>query len=149
MLPNDPRSFAVLLVEDNPADVVWLQHVLAQTQFRHKMFVARDGQVALEFLKKQGKQAFAFDPDLVLLDINLPKLSGLDVLQEMRADARLKDTPVCITTGSEYERDFIIRRYQLDVRCYILKPITASAFEAALATHEQLKPHLEVWRRTA
>jgi len=149
MNPNEYQPFAVLLVEDNPADVVWLQHGLAQTQFRHRMFVARDGEVALEFLKKRGRQSFAFDPDLVLLDINLPKISGLDVLQQIRSDSRLKELPVCITTGSEYERDFILKRYDLDVRCYLLKPITATAFEDALATHEQLKSYLEMWKRTA
>ena len=146
MAPNEPRPLAVLLVEDNHADVVWFQHVLAQTPFRHRMFVARDGEVALEFLKKTGKQAFAFDPDLILLDVNLPRISGLEVLQEVRSDRRLKDIPVCIMTGSEYERDFIVKKYNLDVRCYLLKPITASAFEDALATHEQLRPHLDIWR---
>jgi CheY-like chemotaxis protein len=147
--PNETPPFRVLVVEDNPADVVWLQHLLAQTQFRHHMFVARDGETAVEFLRKEGKQAFAFDPDLVLLDIHLPKLSGLEVLMEIRSNPRTKDLPVCITTGSEYERDFVVRRYKLDVRCYLLKPITASAFEDALATHEELRPHLAQWRRSA
>jgi|SRR5579871_903784 len=149
MPPNENPPFAVLMVEDNAADVVWLQHILGQTKFLHTMFVAKDGESALAFLRKQNQYASAFDPDLVLLDIHLPKVSGLEVLEQIRSDPRLKHLPVCITTGSEYERDFIVKRYNLDVRCYLLKPITATAFEAALGTYEQLKPHLDVWRRSA
>src|SRR5258708_4917349 len=99
MLPIESRPFALLMVEDNPADVIWLKHILAQTKFLHTMVVAHDGEFALEFLKKKGPYASALEPDLVLLDIHLPKVSGLEVLEQIRCDQRLQDLPVCITTG--------------------------------------------------
>ena len=139
----------VLLVEDNEADIVWLQRILEQARFEHTMFVARNGEIALDFLTKAGEYASAFDPDLILLDINLPKVSGLEVLDAIQSDHRLCDIPLCILTGSEPERDFIIRRYKLDVSCYLIKPITASAFGDALGSHDRLKKHHEAWSRTA
>jgi CheY-like chemotaxis protein len=140
---------AVLLVEDSESDIVWLQRILDQARFEHTMFVARNGEIAIDFLTKAGEYASAFHPDLILLDINLPKVSGLEVLALIQSDRRLRDLPVCILAGSEPERDFIIRRYKLDVRCYLIKPITASAFGDALGSHERLKSHHEVWSRTA
>ena len=117
---------SVLLVEDNEGDIVWLQRILEQARFEHTMFVARNGEIAIDCLTKAGAHAPAFDPDLILLDINLPKISGLEVLDAVQSDRRLRDIPLCILTGSERERDFIIRRYQLGVPCYLIKPITAS-----------------------
>jgi CheY-like chemotaxis protein len=140
---------SVLLVEDNEGDIVWLQRILEQARFEHTMFVARNGEIAIDFLTKAGEHASAFDPDLILLDINLPKISGLEVLDAVQSDRRLRDTPLCILTGSEPERDFIIRRYKLGVHCYLIKPITASAFGDALGCHGRLKTHHDVWSRTA
>jgi chemotaxis family two-component system response regulator Rcp1 len=146
---NEISPLGVLLVEDNEADVVWLQRLLQEANFEHNMFVANDGESAIRFLTKWGEYASAFDPDLVLLDVNLPKISGIEVLDAIQTDPKLRGIPLCIVTGSEPERDFIIRRYQIDVRCYVLKPITASAFGEALGSYERLKFYHGLWRRLA
>ncbi len=140
---------AILLVEDSEGDIVWLKRILEQARFEHTMFVARNGEIAIDFLSKTHEYASAFDPDLILLDVNLPKVSGLEVLAMIQSDERLQDIPLCVLTGSEPERDFLIRRYKLDVQCYLLKPITASAFGDALGSHKLLKRHHELWSGTA
>jgi CheY-like chemotaxis protein len=148
-IPTDGNPLAVLVVEDNEADVVWLQRVLEQARFKHTMFVARNGEIAIDFLGKAEGYESAFNPDLILLDINLPKVSGLEVLDAIQSDRRLKETPLCILIGSQAERDFLARRYKLDVRCHLMKPITASAFGDALGSHEGLKYHHDVWHKSA
>ncbi len=148
-IANEGNPLAVLLVEDNEADVVWLQRILEQAQFKHTMFVARNGEIAIDFLSRAEGYESAFLPDLILLDINLPRVSGLEVLDVVQSDRRLNDIPLCVLTGSQPERDFIIRRYKLDIRCYLIKPITASAFGDALGSHDRLKSHHEAWRRSA
>lgn len=147
--PNEGRPLAVLLVEDNEADVVWLQRILRQAQFEHTMFVANDGEIAIRFLAKSDPYMSAFAPDLVLLDLNLPKVSGLEVLAAIQINPKLRDIPLCVLTGSEAERDFIVRRYKLDVHCYLIKPITASAFGEALGSYEGLKFHHDLWDKLA
>jgi CheY-like chemotaxis protein len=148
-IPTDGNPLAVLVVEDNEADVVWLQRILEQARFKHTMFVAKNGEIAIEFLSKAEGYESAFDPDLILLDINLPKVSGLEVLDAVQSDRRLKDTPLCVLIGSQAERDFLARRYKLDVRCHLMKPITAHAFGDALGTHERLKYHHDAWHKSA
>jgi CheY-like chemotaxis protein len=118
-LPSADRPFEVLLVEDNPGDVRLAMEALREGEVPKNIHVAEDGIVALEFLFSGEENARR--PDLVLLDLNLPKRDGHEVLAEIRKDRRLRTTPVIIFTSSAAEPD-IRRAYELQANCYITKP---------------------------
>ncbi|MBM3155283.1 MAG: response regulator [Chloroflexi bacterium] len=121
------RPAEILLVEDNPGDVRLTQEALKDAKVLNHLHVAMDGIEALEFLRRQGKYAKAVRPDLILLDLNLPRKDGREVLAEIKEDADLKRIPVVILTVSKAEED-IIKTYNLHANCYITKPVDLDRF---------------------
>ncbi len=129
------RPINILLVEDNPGDVRLTEEAFKDGRLRTNLFVAEDGVEAIAFLRRQGKYAQVPRPDLVLLDLNLPKKSGREVLAEIKADEELKSIPVVMLTISKAEED-ILRAYNLHVNCYITKPIDLDRFMEVVKTIE-------------
>lgn len=121
----------ILLVEDNQGDVVLIKKAFSDAKISNQIFVCRDGQEGLEFLKKEGQFADAETPDLILLDINMPRLNGLELLEIIKKDAVLGHIPVVILTTSESEED-ILKSYQLHVSSYVRKPVEFVEFLAAV-----------------
>ncbi len=121
------HSIEILLVEDNPADVRLTQEALREGKVKNSLNVARDGVEALEFLRREGKYASAPRPDLILLDLNLPKKDGRQVLADIKADDDLKMIPVVVLTTSSAELD-ILKSYSLHANCYITKPVDLEQF---------------------
>ena len=121
------RPVNILLVEDSPGDVRLTQEILADTRIANDIYVVNDGEAAMAFLRQQGEHAQAPRPDLVLLDLNLPRKDGREVLQEMKTDETLRRIPVIVLTTSAAERD-VLRSYDLHVNCYITKPIDLDEF---------------------
>lgn len=120
-------TIEILLVEDNPGDVRLTQEALKDNKFRNNLSVVEDGEEALAFLKKEGKYVDVSRPDLILLDLNLPKKDGREVLAEIKADEHLKRIPVVVLTTSKAEED-ILRAYDLNANCYITKPVDFEQF---------------------
>jgi CheY-like chemotaxis protein len=121
------KPIEILLVEDNAADVRLTEEALREGKVRNNLHVARDGMEALEFLKRQGKHAKATRPDLILLDLNLPRRDGREVLAEIKNDPELKMIPVVVLTTSSAEAD-ILKSYKLHANCYITKPVDLEQF---------------------
>jgi chemotaxis family two-component system response regulator Rcp1 len=117
----------ILLVEDNPGDVRLTQEALKESKVTNNLSVAEDGVEALAFLKREGKYADAPRPDLLLLDLNLPKKDGRELLEEIKADENLRRIPVVVLTTSKAEED-ILRMYNQHANCYITKPIDFDQF---------------------
>jgi CheY-like chemotaxis protein len=117
----------ILLVEDNPADVRLTQEALKEGKVRNNLHVARDGIEAMEFLRRVGKHAYATRPDLILLDLNLPRKDGREVLADIKNDIELKSIPVVVLTTSSAETD-IFKSYKLHANCYITKPVDLDQF---------------------
>jgi two-component system, chemotaxis family, response regulator Rcp1 len=116
------KPIEILLVEDNPGDARLTREALAQSKVRNNMHHAKDGEEAIAFLRRQGPFADVPTPDLVLLDLNLPRLGGREVLEDIKRDPALMHIPVVILTSSQAEED-IIRSYQLHANCFITKPV--------------------------
>src|SRR6266550_4395488 len=125
----------ILLVEDNPGDVRLTVEALKEGKVLNTLSVARDGVEALAFLRKAGKHGDAPRPDLILLDLNLPKKDGREVLAEIKADDDLKGIPVVILTTSAAESD-VLRSYKLHANSYVTKPV---GFEQFLAAVQQIE----------
>lgn len=121
------RPVEILLVEDNPGDVRLMQESFKESKVRNTLHVVRDGVEALAFLRGGGEYADAPRPDLVLLDLNLPKKDGREVLAEIKEDPDLKRIPVVVLTISKAEED-ILKSYNLHANCYITKPIDLEQF---------------------
>jgi len=117
----------ILLVEDNPADVALTEEALAESKLANRLMVAEDGEQALAMLRRQGAHANAPKPDLILLDLNLPRMDGREVLAEIKSDETLRRIPVVILTTSKAEED-VFRSYDLHANCYITKPIDLQQF---------------------
>ena len=117
----------ILLVEDNPADVDLTKEALEDAKVCTRLHVVDDGEKAIGFLCRKGQYADAPRPDLILLDLNLPKKDGPQVLSEIRADPNLTHIPVVILTTSQAEED-ILRTYELHANCYISKPVNFQQF---------------------
>ena len=117
----------ILLVEDNPGDVRLTIEALKEGRFANIINVAVDGFEAMAFLRREGKYANAPKPDLILLDLNLPKKNGREVLAEIKTDSNLKCIPVVILTSSQAEKD-IVETYNLHANCYITKPVDFEQF---------------------
>ena len=117
----------VLLVEDSPADVRLTREALKEAKVRNNVHVAVDGVDAMEFLHRRGKHANAPIPDLILLDLNLPRKDGREVLEDIKSHDRFKRIPVVILTTSQSEQD-ILESYQLSANAYVTKPVDLEAF---------------------
>lgn len=121
------RPIEVLLVEDNPGDVRLTREALKEGKVRNNLHVAPDGVEALAFLRREGKHEGATRPDLILLDLNLPRKGGREVLEEIKADPSLRSIPVVILSSSQAEQD-ILRAYDLHANCYVTKPVDLDQF---------------------
>ena len=121
MVMAQQRTVEILLVDDNIGDVVLTKEALKGAEFSNRVSVVRDGFEALEFLRRTGKFANASRPDLILLDINMPRKNGCEVLEEVRCDEDLRLIPIVILTSSEAEDD-IRRAYELGANCFVTKP---------------------------
>lgn len=117
----------ILLVEDNPGDVRLTVEALKEGKVHNQLSVARDGVEALAFLRREGEFADAPQPDVILLDLNLPKKDGREVLAEIKADERFRRIPVVVLTTSKAEED-ILRSYALHANCYVTKPVDLEQF---------------------
>jgi two-component system, chemotaxis family, response regulator Rcp1 len=123
----DARPIEILLVEDNAADVRLTEEALREGKVRNRLSVARDGAEAMDFLRRLPPHEDAPRPDLVLLDLNLPRMDGREVLKELKADAELCTIPVVVLTTSSAEVD-ILKSYSLHANCYITKPVDLDQF---------------------
>jgi len=121
------KPVEILLVEDNPGDVDLAKAALEDSKVRNALHVVNDGEEAMTFLRQRGKHKDAPRPDLVLLDLNLPKKDGREVLNEIKSDPDLMRIPVVILTISKDEED-ILKSYNLHANCFITKPIDLSQF---------------------
>jgi chemotaxis family two-component system response regulator Rcp1 len=126
-----PRPIEILLVEDNPGDVRLTLEVFKEARMQNNLHVAIDGVEALSFLHREGKYVAAPRPDLILLDLNLPKKDGREVLAEIKTDESLKRIPVVALTTSRSEED-ILKTYNLHVNCYIIKPVDFEQFMSVI-----------------
>lgn len=121
------KAIDILLVEDNPGDADLAREALEKNKMCNELYVVGDGVEAMAFLRREGKYADVPRPDLILLDLNLPKKDGREVLSEIKTDEHLKRIPVVILTTSQNEED-ILKTYDLHANCYITKPIDLAQF---------------------
>lgn len=129
------KPVEILLVEDNPADVRLMKEGLRDAKMRNNLHVVEDGVDAMAYLRREGNYSDAVSPDIILLDLNLPKKSGIEVLQEVKGDEKLKKIPVVILTTSKSEED-IVKSYNLHANCYITKPVDLDQFMKVVKTTE-------------
>ncbi|MFC0253876.1 response regulator [Massilia consociata] len=124
----------ILLVEDNPNDLELTLIALAKSQLANEVVVVRDGAEALDYLHRRGEFAerTVGNPAVILLDLKLPKVDGLEVLREIRSSEALKSIPVCMLTSSKEEQD-VVRSYELGVNAYVVKPVDFTEFVRAIA----------------
>ena len=125
--PGEAPPVEILLVEDNPGDYRLTQEALREGKVYSTLHWAKDGVEALEFLRRQGPHANAPRPDIILLDLNLPKKDGRQVLSEIKSDEALRPIPVVILTTSQAEED-VLRSYDLHANCYVTKPVDLEKF---------------------
>lgn len=128
------QAIEILLVEDNPNDLELTLHALSKHNFANQIHVVRDGEEAMDFLFCRGKfadRAFDNPPKMVLLDLKLPKVDGLEILRAVKSDARTKALPVVVMTSSKQQRD-LVESYQLGVNSYIQKPINFAEFQEVI-----------------
>jgi chemotaxis family two-component system response regulator Rcp1 len=121
------QPIEVLLVEDDPGDIELMEIAFQRSQLRIPLQVVNDGEEALAYLRKEGKFANAVQPDLILLDLNLPGLNGQEVLQKIKADEQLKHIPVVILTTSKAQEE-ILSSYKLGANAYMTKPVNMEGF---------------------
>jgi two-component system, chemotaxis family, response regulator Rcp1 len=124
---EDTTNFEVLLVEDSPGDVRLTREALKDAKVHINLHVAADGMQAMEFLKREGKYAGVPRPDLILLELNLPKKDGREVLEEIKENPALQSIPIVILTTSSSEED-VLKSYRLHANCYISKPVDLEGF---------------------
>lgn len=127
MLKSNNAQIEILMVEDNPADARLTLEAFKDAKILNNISVVEDGEQALAFLRREGKYADATRPDLILLDLNLPRKDGREVLEEIKGNQDLKTIPVVILTTSEDEKD-IARSYELHANAYIKKPVELDEF---------------------
>ena len=130
--PADGKSpIEVLLVEDDPGDVLMTQEAFDEHKLRNRLTVVSDGAEALAYLRQEGKYEGVVLPDLILLDLNLPRRDGREVLEEIKRDEKLRRIPVVILTTSQADED-ILRSYQLHANAYVTKPVDFDRFIAVV-----------------
>lgn len=135
MTPDNGIPIEILLVEDNPGDVRLTREALKEGKVRNVLSVVQDGVEALAFLNREGAYATAARPDLILLDLNLPKKGGQEVLAEIKESPSLRAIPVVVLTTSSAEQD-ILRTYNLHANCYITKPLDMDQFISVVKSIE-------------
>ncbi len=123
----------ILLVEDNPGDVRLTREALKEGKVYSNLHHVKDGVEAMEFLRRQGRYSSVPRPDIILLDLNLPKKDGREVLQEIKTDDSLKRIPVVVLTTSKAEED-VLRTYNLHANCYVTKPVDLEKFMVVVKT---------------
>ena len=121
------KAITILMAEDNATDVMLTKEALAHAKVLNTLHVVEDGIEALDFLHRRGKHAKAPQPDLILLDLNMPRKNGQEVLAEIKATDRLKHIPVVILTTSKAEED-VVKAYGLYANCYVIKPVDFDVF---------------------
>jgi two-component system, chemotaxis family, response regulator Rcp1 len=127
MKETEVRPVEILLVEDSPSDTELTVEALKEAKVRNHLTVVEDGVQAMEFLRRQGRFQDAPRPDLIMLDLNLPRKDGREVLAEIKSDEDLRAIPVVVLTTSRAEQD-VLRAYQLNANCYITKPVDFEQF---------------------
>ena len=132
-MPESVDAINILLVEDNPGDALLAQEALQDSKLLIKTHHVEDGVEALTFLRKEGVYTDVPTPDLIILDLNLPRKNGREVLAEIKSDDALKSLPVVVLTSSEAEKD-ILQSYALQANCYITKPIDLYQFMTIVQT---------------
>jgi chemotaxis family two-component system response regulator Rcp1 len=130
------KLIEILLVEDNPADVRLTREALKEGIIANNLSVVHDGVDAMAFLRRQGKYALAPRPDIILLDLNLPKKDGREVLAELKEDPNLRRIPVVVLTTSKAEQD-ILKAYDLHANCYVTKPLDLDEFMILVRSIEE------------
>ena len=135
-MENPTRPIDVLLVEDNPGDIRLAQEALKEGKLHVTLNVVRDGYAALDYLFQRGDYATAVQPDVILLDLNLPGLSGREVLSQIKHDEQLRVIPVVVLTSSDAEED-VYKSYHLHANCYVIKPIDFTKFVNIVRQIEQ------------
>jgi CheY-like chemotaxis protein len=130
------KSIEILLVEDNPGDVRLTQEALREGKIRNSLHVVEDGEAAIAFVRREGDYADMPRPDLILLDLNLPRMDGREVLAQIKADPNLKRIPVVILTTSRAEED-VLKAYELNANCYITKPVDFEQFIKVVSAVEE------------
>ncbi len=130
------QPIEILLVEDNPGDVRLTVEALKEAKVHNRLSVVSDGVEALAFLRRTGRYTDAIRPDVILLDLNLPKKDGREVLAEIKADETLRRIPVVILTTSKAEED-ILRSYALHANCFITKPVDLDQFIKVVRSIEE------------
>ncbi len=130
------RAFDILLVEDNPGDIRLTQEALKDNRLVNHLSVVKDGEEAMAFLRQEGKYVDAPRPELILLDLNLPKKDGREVLEEIKHDPSLRRIPVVVLTTSCAEVD-ILKAYDLNGNCYITKPLDWEQFIRVVKSIEE------------
>lgn len=131
----DGKPVEILLVEDSPGDVRLTQEALREAQVDNRLHVVRDGEAALQFLRREPPFAGAPRPDLILLDLNLPRKDGREVLREVKSDPSLRRIPVIVLTTSQAEDD-VVTVYDLSANCLICKPVDFERFLEVVRTLE-------------
>lgn len=133
-----PEAIEILLVEDSPGDVHLTREALSEARVANRLHVVGDGVEAMAFLRRQGKHTQAVRPDLVLLDLNLPRMDGRKVLAAIKDDPELRQIPVIVLTTSNDDAD-VLRSYNMHANCYLVKPVDVNSF------FEQVRSLEEFW----
>ncbi len=137
-----PENLEILMVEDNPADVLLTKEAFREGNIASRLNVVKDGVEALAYLRREGPYGTASRPDLIFLDLNLPRKNGQEVLQEIKTDENFRKIPVIVLTTSSSESD-IARSYHHYANAYVVKPVDMDQFNDALKCIDRF------WRRTA
>ena len=141
MIPKHDRPLVLLLVEDSPGDVRLIQEAFRSTDTVVDLHVVTDGAEAMPFLRREGEQAGAPRPDLILLGLNLPEMAGREVLAEIKEDPGLRAIPTVILTSVEGRAD-VVKSYELQANAYLIKPVDLDAFESLVKSINDFWVHL-------
>lgn len=136
-LQETDEHLEIFIAEDNPADVVWTEIVLRQLGIQYRLTIAEDGDDALAMITRSGRYSAHPKPDLILLDISLPRMTGPEILERLGGSF---PHPCCVVTGSIVEKEAVLRLFRFHADCYIVKPITRDKIIDAMMTYDDLKP---------